>query len=130
MTKLKIKVTKEILKKSMYCGTKSESTELIVKNCAVALAVRDIFPEACVASRYICPFGSRSNPMGPEYDIELPQEASSFISRFDGYMAIPEMRLKMEEFEFEVEIPDIVIEQINIDEIKPLLENHPTLKLV
>jgi len=42
--KMKIKVTKEILKKSMWCGT-SAGRGQIITNCAVALAVRDIFQE-------------------------------------------------------------------------------------
>lgn len=44
MTQLKITVTKEILEKSKNCGDAYGAG----KNCAIALAVRDVFPMAWV----------------------------------------------------------------------------------
>jgi hypothetical protein len=134
MIKLKIKVTKDILKKSMYC---SESALLpSTTNCAVALAVRDIFPDAKVFPHCISPFSVNSFiiPNARQFlrlqRIQLPKEAAEFIETFDSLMDTPEERLKLPELEFEVEIPDAVIEHINIEELKPLLEGHPTLELV
>lgn len=114
--KLKIKVTKEILERSKMC----EMDKLIYENCAIACAIKDIFPLSKVWKTYIeLPFDIR---------IHLPQEAIIFISAFD--MFAPCMRLTMQPIEFEIEIPDTVIEKINIEELRPLLENHPTLELI
>jgi hypothetical protein len=123
MTKLKIKVTKEILEKSKWCGTKKAVDMTRSTNCAIALAVRDIFPNATVGptSFYAC--------NGAPFDlVDLPRTASEFINDFDD--AKPEDRPSLAEIEFEVEIPDSVIGRINIEELRPLLQNHPTLQLV
>ena len=90
------------------------------QNCGVSEAVRDIFPDAITSSWDISPFNTSLR-------INLPIEARMFIHAFDR--AMPNERLMMPELEFEVSIPDSVIEKINIDEIKPLLVNHPSLKL-
>lgn len=131
--KLTIKVTKEILERSKMCGEIENSIGRLNTHCAIALAARDIFPNAIVEQTYIAPFPKKfadymgSKAWGDQHIIELPLTAIGFISSFDR--ATPEVRVKMPELEFTVDIPDNVIEQINIDEIKPLLENHPTLSL-
>ena len=116
MTKLKIKVTKDILERSKMCLTN------VGYNCAVALAVRDIFPRAWVEDDCIMPVSVEQTK------IPLPESATDFISKFDRYDA--EERVNMPELEFEISIPDEVIEKINIEELKPLLQNHPTLQLI
>ena len=129
MTKLKIRVTKEILDRSKYCGSS-------IDNCAIAQAVRLIFPDACVSHQYIFPFsipcsGTTAEivaKLGVENIIKLPEEAYCFICDFDRNSV--EDRPRMRELEFEVEISDQIIEKINIEELKPLLENHPTLQLI
>jgi hypothetical protein len=132
MTTLKIKVTKEILVFSKYCGIEEPGyiPPPHSKSCAIALAVRDILPEASVFAEYIVPFdfGGDFSARFKMGTIELPKEAIYFIKRFD--LLTPEERMEMSEFEFEVEIPDDVIEQINIEELRPLLENHSTLQLI
>lgn len=115
MYKLQIKITKDILERSKMCPMDST----VSSNCAVALAVRDIFPEASITSRYITPFLGAS--------IRLPEKASNFIYEFDMLSYSPEQRLKLPEMEFEIDIPDSIINQIDISNI---YENHPTLKLV
>lgn len=121
MIKLKISVTKEILAQSMYC---SKSASIATSSCAISLAIRDIFPKASVWCSHINP---KINPA--RYDtIPLPKEAGEFIKEFDELH--PDSRLLMEPISFEIEIPDAVLDQINIDELKPLLVNHPTLALV
>ena len=120
MTKLKIKVTKEILERSKYCGGGDLN---VSQNCAVALAVRDIFPKAAVDGDYIWPDADIKEGLMP-----LPREVSAYIIEFDNLY--PQDRPKLPEIEFEVEIPDSVIEKINIEELKPLLQNHPTLQLI
>lgn len=121
MTKLQINVTKEVLEASKGC---SSSAGIAITNCAISLAIRDVFPKASVWASHI-------NPKLKEgrYDvIKLPQEARDFICEFDRLGS--EGRAAMNPISFEIEIPDTVLEQINIDELKPLLENHPTLALL
>lgn len=125
---LKIKVTKEIIEKSMWCGFGSSND--IQENCAIALAVRDIFPDAQVEKYGIFLKREDWQTKGTDSDIQLPPEAIEFIGEFDLYSDTPEHRLLMPELEFEVEIPDKVLEEINIEELRPLLQNHPTLELV
>ena len=129
MTKLKIRVTKDILERSKYCGSHTE-------HCAVAQAVRDIFPKACVCHTHIFPFsipfsGSPNDiimNLGERNVIILPTAARDYILSFDRCSV--EGRVNLPEFEFEVEISDQIIEKINIEELKPLLQNHPTLELI
>ena len=121
MTKLKIKVTKEILERSKMCGT--DDGKSVSQNCAVAHSVRDILPNAAVDGDNIWPNSSLNDELIP-----LPIEAKIYISKFD--YTHPDDRPSLPEIEFEIEIPDSVIEKINIDEIKPLLINHPNLELI
>lgn len=130
MIKLKIKVTKEILEKTGFCDQGWECGN-ISSNCAIAVAVRDIFPTAIVEEKFIVPFfkGEKYSVCEPPDDsIFLPTKVSAFIRKFDG--AQPHERPLMKELEFEIEISDEVLEQINIEEIRPLLVNHPNLELV
>lgn len=121
MTKLRITVTKEILEKTKHCSVFSQYS---TTNCAIACAVRDVFPTAKVWANHIAPFTDH----GKYKSIRLPQEAQDFIEAFDD--ATAEERVMMKPISFEIEVPDEVIEKINIDELKPLLENHPTLAIL
>lgn len=117
---LQITVTQEILDDSQTC-------QYTPSHCAVARAVRTIFPHANVfplggifiddesANNY-CKNKSSTG-------IKLPLEAIEFIEKFDGGITV-------EPFSFEIDIPDSIVEKINIDEIRPLLDNHPTLKIL
>lgn len=126
MTKLKIKVTKDILKRSMYCTNDFN----IATNCAIAVAVRDIFPNASVGLYCMHANIFREDTDFKNPDIGLPDEATNFIKRFDRLASLPEQRLLLPELEFEVEIPDVIVDSIDIEGIKKLLQNHPTLELV
>lgn len=119
MTKLRITVTKEILERSKNCAGDSD----IISNCAIALACRDIFPKATVGCGSLVFVGGNY-----EHWVILPSVAADFIRRFDD--SSPQQRVVLPEISFEIEIPDEVIATINIDELKPLLENHPTLAIV
>lgn len=121
MTQLKIKVTKEILERSKYCGFGAGPAN---ENCAIALAVRDIFPLARIGSHFIDFFPHINGIPG----FVLPEMVFEYISTFDK--TDPRIRPSLPEIEFTIDIPDAVIEQISIDEIRPLLINHPTLELV
>ena len=110
----RIRVTKEILALSKSCG--SEDLEIIGENCAIALALKDIFPDVNVTGNCIYPFGI-DNDRWNELKIELPKTAQDFIRVFDSLSAIPNQRLRLPEFEFDIAIPDEIISEININEI-------------
>ena len=117
---LKIAITKDIIAHCKNCGNENKEHE-IGNNCAVAFALIDIFPNVYVTNYYIFPFGI-------EYEkeqvlkIPLPIIAQQFIKLFDGFRLTPKLRLLLPEFEFTIDIPDEVIEQINIDEVRELIE--------
>lgn len=121
--KMKVKVTKEILAKSV----RDNGTE-----CAIARSVRTVFPKAHIGKTVIFPFCNETEEKywcetGRSY-IDMPLDMQAFIKWFDGNT---ESEFTEEhEMEFEMEIPDHVLEMISLDEIRPLLENHPTLKLI
>jgi hypothetical protein len=135
MVKLKIAVTKDVLERAKYCGTNpNHAASEVPTNCAVALAVRDIFPDAWVTGEGIDVYkpGTSSLEMNtqsiPVGTIDLPIEVQEFIEDFDS--TLPEYRPQMPELEFEVEVPDSVISMISLDEIKSLLKNSSTMELV
>ena len=114
----KITITKKIIERSKYCGTGND-THTIGKNCAIAFALVDIFPDVYVTSYCIFPFGI---DFEKELKIPMPVIAQQFIKLFDGFCLTPKLRLLLPEFEFTIDVPDEVIEQINIDEMRGLIE--------
>ncbi len=117
---LKIAITKEIIEQCKNCGSENEEHE-IGKNCAVAFALTDIFPNVYVTNYYIFPFGIDCENVHV-LKIQLPIIAQQFIKLFDGFRLTPKLRLILPEFEFTIDIPDEVIEQINIDEVRELIK--------
>lgn len=121
--KILIKVTKEILEKSVNCvGVHSQ-------NCAVALAVREFWPHAGVGRHEIHvvslygPNAPKETPMIP-----LPPSATKFIRLFDS---LPKpLRVLLPEFSFEINVPQEVIEKIGINEVYKILSESKTLELV
>lgn len=137
-TTLQIRITKEILHASAYCGHIKHEGQYIVCdneevavgcNCAIALAIRDIFPDAIVGPTTIIPFGDK--PFANCFsEIELPEEAIEFVRAFDDNM--PAERKKMRSMKFEVDIPDDVLNhafQIEHD-LELLLRGHNTCKIL
>lgn len=124
MVRLKIKVTEDILDQSKYCEGE------IQENCAISLAIRDIFPNAQVEEKgiYLDKGRWRDNFHNSDPDITLPKKAVLFIREFDCLDAI--RRVNMRPIEFELQIPDRIINKINIDELRSLLIDHPTLELM
>jgi hypothetical protein len=122
--KLRIKITGDILKKSMLCG---HGEEMVLNNCAVALACREIFPDCYVDDSYLRPFGNRNNE---ELFIKLPPAARIFIRRFDSLASQPELRLNLPETEFEVELPQQLVDAINIEDLLQVLKSSSTLELL
>lgn len=122
----KIKVTKEIIERSKECGTRKD-VEKIGNNCAIALALKDIFPEVFVSAHYIYPFGIDENNEYSQLRIAMPKIALDFIKVFDCFRNIHSVRLFLPEFEFDISIPDEIISLINIDEVKNIIEDKPFL---
>lgn len=98
--KLKLKITKEILIRSRLC-TSSD----VVDNCAFALAFKEIVPFTQVGSGTTTFLDKTGDTIG-RYNHK--QDQSIFINNFDSNTS--EGRMLMPEQEFEVEIPDNVIE--------------------
>ena len=115
--RFKIKVTKEILELSKECGAHNDF-DTIGKNCAIAIALKDIFPGVVVTDYYIFPFGIDNKNKLDDLRIVMPKIAQDFVKIFDSLSAIHKLRLLLPEFEFEISIPDEIISQINIDEVR------------
>ena len=120
-SQLKISITKEIIEHCKNCGNQNEENE-VFKNCAIAVALMDVFPDVYVTNYYIFPFGIEYEKL-QALKIPLPIVAQQFIKLFDGFRLTPRLRLMLPEFDFMIDIPDNVIEQINIDEVRELIEN-------
>jgi hypothetical protein len=120
----KIAITKEILAQCKNCGTGNDAGR-IEDNCAIAIALADIFPKVYVTDLYIFPFGIEGDNK-KDINIPIPGIAQQFIKLFDGFRFTPRLRLMLPEFDFMIDIPDEVIEQINIDDVKPLIEKTGT----
>lgn len=127
--KIKITVTDEILKASMYCGTNAKG---VAANCAIALAVRDFMPNALVCwtrgylaeAMSIFPFVKNDLTM----EIPLPEKAHNYITLFDN--STPLERLALPNLSFEIEVPDSIIDQIGITEVREILSNSLTMEEV
>ena len=117
---LTISITKEIIRECKNCGNGNEERE-IGKNCAVAFALIDIFPDVYITNYYIFPFGIE-HEKEQDLRIPLPIVAQQFIKLFDAFYLTPKLRLLLPEFEFTIDVPDEVIEQINIDEVRGLIK--------
>jgi hypothetical protein len=120
-TQFKISITKDIIDRAKHCGTENDIYQM-GRNCAIALALKDIFPEVYVTNYLIFPFGIDANDE-KDVKIPLPTIAQQFIKLFDGFYLTPNLRLLLPQFEFMIDIPDEVINAINIDEIKELIRN-------
>jgi hypothetical protein len=107
----KIQVTKEIISKCKDVGTLGNG-DIVGNKCPIAIAVNHIFPEVHVSNFYLFPFG-----MHTEQKILLSPIAQNFIKLFDSLSMIPRTRLIIPAFEFKIEIPDSVLEQIDISEL-------------
>jgi len=116
----KIAITKEIIAHCKNCGTGNE-THRIENNCAIAFALADIFPKVHVTNLCIFPFGIEGDTQN-DIKIPLPLIAQQFINLFDGFRFAPRLRLLLPEFGFTIDVPDEVIEQINIDDVRELIE--------
>lgn len=113
--KLKINVTQEVIERSSKCGL-LKKYESAPKNCAIAEALKHIFPNVKVSTKYIYPFDKQYSFQEEFYKIHLPEIAREFIKQFD-YMTSSE-RLKLEPISFLIDVPESVINEIDITDIK------------
>ena len=113
-----IVITKEIITQCKNCGTGNDIRR-VENNCAIAIALADIFPSVYVTNLFIFPFG-----IDRELKIPIPTIAQQFINLFDGFRLMPGLRLMLPAFEFIIDIPDEVVEHINIDEVKELIKKN------
>lgn len=121
--KILIKITKEVLEKTKMCGIEGTN---INQSCAIAYAVRELFPLARVGTREIA-FDGRP-PCDSLVTSTLSSSARWFISNFDN--TTPELRPSLSEFSFEIEVPASVIDKIGIGEAYRVLSESKTLELV
>lgn len=117
--RITIKVTKEVLEASKYCGLSKEPAN---KNCAIALAIRDVFPKMLVGTMFL------SETMPINCGIPMPKIAQEFIELFDS--TPPSERVKMEPISFEIEVPEYLVNEIGISEITEIVNKSKTLELV
>ncbi len=122
-TQFKISVTKDNLRESKYCSNQAPDNG---NRCAIAIALKDIFPDVYVAAHCLYPFGNGSEETS-KICMPLPVVARQFIKLFDGFYLTPALRLLLPEFDFTIEIPDEVIDRINIDELTSLISHSRTV---
>jgi hypothetical protein len=120
-TTLTIHITKEVLEQSKNCGIKEFAKG---KTCGIAVAICHIWPKAYVNTDQILFNGFGDTDLLPN----LPLSAQDFIRHFD--LSTPEDRIKMQPFSFDIEVPDEVINQINIDEVLKLANTVTRKQLV
>lgn len=116
--KILIKVTKDILKRSAGCRAMDGA------NCAIALAVRELFPKARIGVNVMTFTGDTNDTY------ELPENAKLFIRAFENLAFRPSLRLYLEAFSFEMTVPSHVVDQIGISEAYKVLSESKTLELV
>lgn len=143
-----VKVTQQILDRSLDCGLISNNKKY-TESCMIALAVREILPDAKVV--YItrdnvdkgavikCPVYNNPSTL-QRISIRLPREAFLKMREFDitevccidGHIinGIQEARRRIKPFEFEIFIPHVLIDMIGISQVYKILSESSTLELV
>lgn len=127
--RLKIKVTKDVIKRAMWCGT-NNSEGRVFTNCAIALAIRDLFPDFVVGNVGEDELVIAAPETMYSYSTvcALPDIAKRFIDAFDWLLYTPEKRLELDPIEFEVDIPEKYFPEIS--EVHKILANCQTMELV
>lgn len=127
--KLRINITKDNLLRSSNC-----STENIGQNCAIGLAIFDLFGESSwVADDHIAimrggkPFAKQLIESSYHL-IRLSIEVRIFISSFDK--ATPEKRINMCPLSFDIELPEELVKSITLPNIESVINRTPSLDFV
>lgn len=130
--KIRIHVTKEVLQETMWCGTGrnggcAPNTAEVLENCAIAYAVREIFPNAQVSSHITIDPDKCYLP-----DVILPKKAKRFIDTFDSFAReCPQKRANIHPISFDINVPDDVLEEvISVNEVHRILSESKTLELI
>jgi hypothetical protein len=106
LTSFTIRISQEIIARAKFCG--QDELRSIGDNCAIALALHDLFDDVFVTGNHIHPFGFDQEGKN-EMTIEVPVIARNFIRVFDSLVAMPGVRLLIPEFDFDI-IPDKLLE--------------------
>lgn len=137
--KLTIKITKEVLKESMFCpngingsclnAEDFEEKKGIGFNCAIGNAVSKILLNAWVSTDNIQTYESFEylENGDPSFRIPLPLKAKEFIKEFD--QKTPNERIKMQEMSFEIDVPEALIDRIGINQVHAILKASKTLSI-
>lgn len=133
--KIKINITKDILKESMYCTNDGKLYENKVgQNCAIGKAIYNLFGDRSWVGGTAIGISDKKLDLRScfwetyIYNIDLPMEAQQFISNFDK--STPGERVLMDEFSFEIDVPKGLINEIGIDEVHQILKESKSLELV
>lgn len=126
--KLRINVTKKILRRSWMCGAD------VGEGCAIALAVLEIFPYAWTSRTEITVYkGPRIFVQDELRDvvgrIQMPIEATAFTYAFDNLKGRALERLTLPELSFDVVVPQSIIDHIGIAEIERILATSSNLEM-
>lgn len=114
---LQITITKDVLRRSMFCGT-AQSDEFTSQGCAIALALKDIFNTVSVNQCDITIYGRFSGGIASWVQIlPTPEKAIYFINKFDSLSHAPHDRLRLPEFSFTITLPPEVVDAVNIDDV-------------
>lgn len=143
-TTMRIHVTKDVLNKAKYCAWDKKNNIPTTKdaytgsNCAIAVAINDLFPNSIVSSEEIYFFKNKeevdnyydgySHMKPPFATCLLPEAAIEMIYQFDD--SNPVEREQMEPLSFDIEIHDKVLETISLDEVSKALSGSKTMELV
>lgn len=142
--KILVKVTKDILERSRFCATTDLLNNKVGQNCAIGLAIFDLFGNNSWVSENAILFfinGIKFTQVKSmfsnmdysildkeDYQFTLPEEVTEFIKRFDS--STPDERLNMKLISFEIDVPNEVIDQIGIGQAYKVLSESKTLELV
>jgi hypothetical protein len=139
--KITIKITKEVLLRSANCPMTCDDDVIMDKvkeNCAVAVAIRDLFPKAKVFQSAINLLGDSWQPgliicgdpnHGKRIDVvALPGGATSFIKKFDD--STQSERLKLKPIDFDIEVSDKFIQRyIGINEATEIINKSESMSV-
>ena len=121
MVSLTMKITKDIYEKSKYCGLMVNGE--VQSDCAIQTCIKQIFPNSLVEYDFIHVY--LENDEEPVL-IDLPDVARDFIKVFDK--SSPGERASMNELEFAIEIPDELLDRIDLSEIKAMLTANVSMR--
>ena len=121
MIKLQVKVTKEILRESMYCNQQYHN------NCAIAIAIKEIFPKSETYGESVFILGSDSE-VYPIMGLEAKHDGKEFIEKFDK--SNPQKRSLMPETIVTLDITDEILEKINLEDMSNMVSKIEHLELI